>query len=377
VLYLPVEYQCSRCQEYKSVYETFFCLHCQDIICKECSESEPLRYKCFRCGTIYTKEEARNNFTECIKCYNCIYCEDNLKIEYGNDRYYFKCNHCGWKSDNQDPIIVNEDKLKLINLSRNSLKNERLYEDYRILCPVCKGTLVNTLEEISNTIAEILPKFVFRTRSFPLNTDFEIPYTVRNPRPEGAFFRLDWYSKEGEYDISINTRSAEFDFHAPFIKMPKNNKISIKAFKIGENYLWADLAYKFDEIKYGIGKTKLRLGPIYVYPKIEINRHVNKPIKSGEENSVYIFVKNDSNDIIKQLIISDMILEGTDKFNRLFWEVKDLKPGEEVDFKYNFIISENSKKIKFDSLRAKIRFSSFMPHMFFDFVNPVEYVELD
>ncbi|MHA1409619.1 MAG: hypothetical protein ACTSQY_04770, partial [Candidatus Odinarchaeia archaeon] len=209
---MPVEYQCSVCGEYRDSYETYFCLLDQDIICEKCTEKEALQYKCYRCGTVYTKSEARENFTECPKCFNCEFCDSNLKIKYNNERYFFECPHCGWSSENQDPIIVSPDRLQLIQLSKNSFKNERLYEDYRVYCPKSKGTLVNTLEGVVNSVAKVLPRFIFRTKSIPVDSPVEIPYTLKNPRPEGAFFRLDWYSKEGEYEVSEHTKSGEFDF---------------------------------------------------------------------------------------------------------------------------------------------------------------------
>ncbi|MHA1410314.1 MAG: hypothetical protein ACTSQY_08440, partial [Candidatus Odinarchaeia archaeon] len=116
---------------------------------------------------------------------------------------------------------------------------------------------------------------------------------------------------------------------------------------------------------------------IYVYPKVEIIRHISGPVIRGEENTVHLFIKNCSSETVKQIIISEMILEGVEGFQRLFWEYKNLEPEQEIEVSYNFKPKAETKSIKFDSLRAKLRFTKFMPHMFFDYVNPVQYVDID
>lgn len=372
---MPVEYQCAVCKKYKSPYEGYFCLHCQEMICYECAESEATQYKCFRCGRVYSIEEARANFTECPNCFNCNYCRGPLKIKYENDRYFFECYHCQWSSDNQDPVITGVDKLSAINAGKDSLPSERLYEDYNVYCPKCKGTLLSTKNNVVNSLANVFPKLIFRTKYVPVNLKVEIPYSIKNSRPEGAFFRLDWEAGEG-LQINQLTKAAEFDFHAPFIKTQKNGKLSIKADRLGEAYLLADLTYKFDEIRYGAGRTRIKIGPIIAYPKVEILRDVKQPVLTQQDNLVNISVKNGSDQEIKQLIVSDMILEGAVDYSRKFWEIKNLQAGERVELSYRFKAHSEFQKIKFDGLRVKMRFTKFMPTMFFHYVSPMELVEL-
>ncbi|MHA1754209.1 MAG: hypothetical protein ACTSYR_01685 [Candidatus Odinarchaeia archaeon] len=372
---MPVEYQCSICKDFKTAYESYFCLLCQEIICHSCAKTEALKYRCFRCGVSYEKNEARENYTECVKCLNCPFCNANLRITYERGHYFFKCPHCGWSSENQDPMIISQDMIKLTTLSRKTLHGKRLYEEYRIYCPKCRGTLIDTVEGNINSLANVMPHIVFKMSSFPVETKVQIPYQVRNPRPEGAFFRIDWEQKRDLYDISELSRSAEFDFHSPFIKIPRSNSVTIKSFKIGKFYISADLTYKFDEIRYGNGKIKFRIGPIFIYPKIEFIRLVEKPINVGGENKVTLIVRNSSDQSLKQLILSDMIMEGAIEFKRKFWEVKNIEPGQELEFKYSFK-DAGKGKIKFDSLRGKIRFTKFMPNLYFDYVSPIELVEV-
>jgi len=333
-------------------------------------------YKCFRCGRVYSIKEARENFTECKDCYKCHYCGGDLKIKYANNRYFFECFHCLWSSENQEPIITNPDKLNVIREAGNILQNDRLYEDYAVYCPKCKNTLINTKNKVVNSLASVFPKIMFNTKSIPVNTRIDIFYWVKNTRPEGSFFRLDWEAGNN-FQIMQISRAAEFDFHSPFIKSQKTSKLAIKADNTGELNIYADLSYKFDEIKYGAGKTKIKLGPIIVYPRIEITRILESPPTSTRENNVKICVKNEAEQELQRLIVSDMILEGALDFKRRYWDIKNLEKGGELQLAYSFNADPAATRIRFDVLRGKIRFSSFMPQIFFDYEGASEIVEIE
>ncbi len=372
---LTVKYQCSICEKYITSYESYFCPICQEIICYDCSKPEPVLYKCFRCGKIYGVKDARESFTECRDCYECYYCESDLKIKYLNERYVFECPHCLWNSENQEPILTSDSKAGLIRNASTILRNERLNEEHIVYCPKCKSTLVNTKNNVVNTLTRVFPKIIFNAKSIPANTRVDLTYLIKNTRPEGAFFRIDW-EPSGNIQIMQVSRAAEFDFHSPFIKSQKTGKLVVKADSIGELDIYADLSYRFDEISYGSGKTKIKVGPIIVYPKVEINRILELPFTMDKENNVRIHVKNESGQEIQRLIISDMILEGALDFKRKYWDIRNLQPGVELEYTYSFRNDPNISKVKFDMLRGKIRFANFMPQIFLDYTGSTEIVEI-
>ncbi len=372
---MTVKYQCNICKNYITAYESYFCPICQEIICYNCSKPEPVLYKCFRCGRFYALKEARENFTECRNCYECYYCGSDLKIKYSNERYAFECPHCLWDSENQEPILIHASKQDLIKNASAILRNERLAEDYTAYCPKCKGTLVNTKNNVVNSLAKVFPKIMFNTKSIPANTRVELTYLIKNTRQEGAFYRIDWDVSE-KFQIMQVSRAAEFDFHSPFIKSQKTGRITVKADAIGELEIFGDLSYKFDEIRYGSGKTKIKVGPVIVYPKIEINRILELPFTLNKENNVRIQVKNESNQGIQRLIISDMILEGALDFKRKYWDIENLQPGAEVEYTYSFKSDPKTSIVKFDMIRGKVRFANFMPQIFLDYTGSTEIVEI-
>ncbi|WEU39897.1 MAG: hypothetical protein OdinLCB4_005355 [Candidatus Odinarchaeum yellowstonii] len=372
---MSVKYQCSVCKNYVTAYESYFCPICQEVICYNCSKSEPTLYRCFRCGKVYEVKVARDNFTECKDCYECYYCESDLKIKYSNERYMFECPHCSWSSESQEPILTNTSKSGLIKDASDILRNERLNEECTVYCPKCKGTLVNKKNNVVNSLAKVFPKIIFNTKSIPVNTQVDLTYSIKNTRPEGAFFRIDW-GAGGGFQIMQVSRAAEFDFHSPFIKSQKTGRLAVKADVTGELEILADLTYKFDEIHYGSGKTKIKIGPMMVYPKIEVTRVLDLPFTSNKDNNVRIHVKNEAGQEIQRLIITDMVLEGAIGFKRKYWDLKNLQPGGEVEYTYSFKVDPNARIVKFDMLRGKIRFSNFMPQIFLDYTGSTEIVEI-
>ncbi|MFX0096278.1 MAG: hypothetical protein ACFE7E_00790 [Candidatus Hodarchaeota archaeon] len=364
---MPVEYICSRCGEFKSGYRSFFCLPCQEVVCEKCAHRVPVSYKCYRCGWTTDVKTAREYFTECPNCFECPICSSDLEVEAGK-KYLLRCPYCRWDSRTTSLRIEGSSEEELKAIARKELHQERLFEAIKLFCVKCGESLVHPKREISSLTANVFPRFVFYTVAIRQGERTEIPYSVRNPRPEGCEIRFDWYA-DTPCEIEPHTRGVDFDFHSPFVNAPRNGELIIKAKEIGEMHLMADMNYKFDEIYLGIGRTKVRVGPIFVCPNVGVEREVQLPINRDGENVVKVIISNKSDQEVTQAIISDMVWEGSEDRRRKFWEVKDLKPEDEREFKYVFTLTEGTKYLRFDGIRAKVRFESFIPQKFFDFVS--------
>lgn len=372
---MPVEYICSRCGEFKSGFHSFFCLPCQEVVCEKCAQKVPVSYKCYRCGWTADVRTAREYFTECPNCFKCPICNSGLEIE-TEQKYFLRCPYCGWDSRTTGLRIEGSSEEEVKELARKELHQERLFEAVKLYCDKCGESLVHPRREISTLTANVFPRFVFYTVAIRQGERTEIPYAVRNPRPEGCEIRFDWYT-DTPCEIEPYTRGVDFDFHSPFVNAPKKSELIINAKEIGEMYLMADLSYKFDEIYFGIGRTKVRVGPIFVCPNIAVTRDMQFPIKRDGMNTVKVNITNKSDQIVTQAIISDMILEGVEDMKRKFWEVKSLMPDDERTFEYSFTPTEGTKYLRFDGLRSKVRFEKFAPQKFFDFVSKLLNVEID
>lgn len=292
------------------------------------------------------------------------------------EKYFLRCPFCGWDSKTTSLRIEGSSEEEVRGRARKELHQERLFEAVKLYCDKCGESLVHPRQDISTLIANVFPRFVFYTVAIRQGQRTEIPYTVRNPRPEGCEIRFDWYT-DTPCEIEPYTKGVDFDFHSPYINTPKKGELIINAKERGEMYLMADLSYKFDEIYFGIGRTKVRVGPIFVCPNIEVRREVQSPIKRDGMNTVKVIIANKSDQTVTQAIISDMILEGVEDMKRKFWEVRSLKPDDERAFEYAFTPAEDAKYLRFDGLRSKVRFKRFAPQKFFDFVSKLLTVDMD
>ena len=363
---MPSEYLCKVCGRFFEEFYDYYCSACQHIICEKCTNSQPWTWPCVKCGwAAKTRAEAINNDYACPNCYVCPYCKAPVDIVSektfeGEPKFVFKCGYCLWNSgietiDSKWHIeALSEEwlrkKAESVDLPRLSLREVPTF-----LCSLCYSTLVSPKGSTENLMTKIFPRVTLRLyHALIMGVEEEVEITVKNTRPKNVNLRFDWRTEGIPVKIASHTRSHDFDFSG--FEKEKKLKLILKPEEYGSFYIIGEVWFSFEELSLGQATTHIRLGPIYVVPRITVTKELPGFIETGKETIMKVRITNESSKDVTRVIIEegtlpeDMRVLGDD-----FFSIPRLAPNETKEHSYKVVFEKPGRyKIPPSKIRLKI-----------------------
>jgi len=369
---MPSEYVCKTCGRFFDEFYEYYCPSCQHIICEKCIESHPWTWPCVKCGwSAKTRAEAINNDYACPTCYVCPYCKAPVEIVAektveGESRYVFECGYCLWNSGSEAP----DSKWYIEALSEEWLRKKAvslymprlgLREVPTFLCSVCHSTLVSPKGGAEHLTAKTFPRVTLRLyHALVKGVEEEVEITVKNTRSKNVNLRFDWKAEGTPVMIASHTRSHDFDFSG--FEQEKSLKLILKPEEDGTFYIIGEVWFSFEEISLGQATTYIRLGPIYVVPRITVKKELPGFIETGKEIVMKVRITNESSKDITRVIIEEGVLpEGMRIVGEDFFSIPRLAPGDTKEYSYK-VVFEKSGRYSIPPSKIRIKIPSIDPN---------------
>eukprot|EP00732_Lithocolla_globosa_P001837 Lithocolla_globosa_v1_NODE_1026_length_2939_cov_14.428225.p1 type:complete len:429 gc:universal NODE_1026_length_2939_cov_14.428225:2088-802(-) len=133
---MSVRYSCSCGNDKYPMYRQYFCSHCNQIRCNQCTQTEIILYFCPNCLFAFPSGAVKPGKHRCTRnCFNCPTCSSTLSVvgdqvgeQEGQEekRHYLVCSYCHWNS-----LSINLQFEKSVGLASVMMKWEEDRDDVR------------------------------------------------------------------------------------------------------------------------------------------------------------------------------------------------------------------------------------------------------